>query len=351
MLLTPGPVELTPEISRAQTREMIYHRTKEYREMHVGLIEKVRKLFRSDDGYVITGSGTAGIEASIVSMLGKEDVLFNPNNGKFGERIFEIARIFSEKPPLEQRFEYGKGIDLERVRATIDEKNPTILAMAYNETSTGVCNKIRDICLYAKKKGVITVIDGVSAVGGHELDMRGWGVDVCITGSQKCIGAPPGLALIGINKSAIEKIESNSPKAYYLSLKRYRKSQERSEMPYTPAISLLYSLDAALDLVLKEGIANRIERHRRAGELVRRGLREMGFALFAESGFESNTVTSFKTADADRIKEELKAKYGITIAGGQGEMKGKMLRIGHMANFTEEQLRQCLDAIKEIIAK
>ncbi len=347
MLLTPGPVELAPEINRAQTRKLIHHRTPEYREMHKRIVGMAREFFGSDEAYVITGSGTAGLEAGIASLANEKDSIFIPHNGKFGERLVEISKVFCPKV-VAKKFEYGKGINLERVKAEIDAAKPTMVAFVYCETSTGVSNRAKEIAAYAKKSGALVFVDAVSAAGGHEFDAKGWGVDYVVTGSQKALGAPPGLALVGLNKEALAKIASNSPKAYYLDLRKFAKAQDKWETPDTPAVTLMYSLEEALDIAFREGIAKRIERHRKAGEMVRRRLGEMGFTMFAEKGYESNTVTAFKVASPEqeeRIRKGLLKEEDILISGGQGEMKGKILRIGHMGNFRQEDLERCLNAI------
>lgn len=351
MLLTPGPVELTRKISRAQTRPMIYHRGKEYGELHGRIVASARRLFGSEDAFIITGSGTAGVEACVASCIGEGEKVFVPHNGVFGERLREMCAVYGAKVG-EKRFPYGKGIDVGRVKRELDESRASVLALVFNDTSMGVCNHAREIVEYAKRKGMFTIIDGVSAVGGHELDMREWGVDLCVTASQKCIGAPPGLALIGANREAVERIGKSRPRGCYLDLRKYVEYNAKRETPFTPAVSLMYALDVAFNLLFKEGLDARIERHRKAGEFARKALAGMGFGLFAEKGFESNTVTSFKVSPPDEAGEMMKGlreKYGITIAGGMGGMRGKILRIGHMGNFKEKDLRRCLDAIGELI--
>ncbi len=350
MLLTPGPVELTDAINNAQTKKLIHHRTPEYREMHRRIVARVKEFFGSDEAYVITGSGTAGLEAGIASLAKGSDTVFIPHNGKFGERLVEISRIFCPNV-VEKKFDYGKGISLERVKAEIDEVKPTIVAFVYNETSTGVCNRAKEIAAYAKKGGALVFVDAVSAAGGHEFDAKKWGADYVVTGSQKALGAPPGLALAGLSRDALARIASNSPKAYYLDLRKFAKAQEKAETPDTPAVTLMFSMEEALATAFREGIAARVERHRKAGEFTRRRLLEMGFGMFAEKGFESNTVTAFKVSSpeqAEKISKGLLKEEDILISGGQGEMKGKILRIGHMGNFRQEDLERCLNAIERL---
>lgn len=348
MLLIPGPVDLTDEVRLAQSGRMISHRCQDYREMHASICGKLCKLFDSDSAFIITGSGTAGNEAALASMLSREDRVLCLTNGTFGKRLAEAARVYSDNV-IEKKFESGKGIDLDRVKGDIDASGAGVLAMVYNETSTGVANHVREICRYAKGKGMYVIIDGISAIGGHDMSMREWKVDICTLGSQKCLGAPPGLSLIGVMESAFEKIEKNNVKSFYFDLRKYKKFQEKNETPFTPAISLLFGLREALKALDEEGLRNRIERHRKAGAYLREELQKMGLELFAEKGFESNTVTSIRTEKADFIKNELKSKHGIEISGGMDELKGRLLRIGHLGNFKQSDLEACVAGIREVL--
>jgi len=346
-LFTPGPVDLLREIREAQTRKMVSHRGNEYRELHEQVVENAKRLFGCGEAFIITGSGTAGVEACAASCIRKGETILVPHNGIFGERLREICALHGAKV-ISMEFGYGQGISLERIADEIDSAKPSVLAVVYNETSMGVCNKLKEICQYANEKGIFVIVDGVSAIGGHAFNLEEWGAGICVTASQKCIGAPPGIALIGAGEEAIKRIKENKPNAYYLDLKRYIEYNERKETPFTPAVSLLYAVDSALKILLKDGLEERIERHRRAGEYARNELEKAGFGLFAEKGFWSNTVTSFKVsspAEAESIKKGLEEKYGFTIAGGMGGMKGKILRIGHMGNFKQKDLEKCIKGI------
>ncbi|MEM3400030.1 MAG: aminotransferase class V-fold PLP-dependent enzyme, partial [Candidatus Micrarchaeia archaeon] len=266
------------------------------------------------------------------------------NNGDFGRRLAETCRIYAGGV-IEKEIEWGDGFNIERVKKDIDESGAHVLALVQNETSTGVTNAIEAICKYAKSRGMLVLLDTVSAFIGIPLDMRGWGVDIAVAGSQKCIGAPPGMALIGINEGAVKKINDNEIRSYYLNLKKCLKYKEKEETPYTPAVTLYYALDAAIEEVEREGLKNIQERHRRTAEFVRNELVKRGYKLVAEKGFESPTVTAF-WGDG-KLKDELK-KRGVIIAGGQGKLKGKILRIAHLGKFKPEWYKQLFEMIDEI---
>jgi len=346
VLFNPGPVDVTPEIAAAQAKPMLSHRSGAYHELHARTVANAKKLFGSDDAFLFTASGTAGIEACLMSSLREGETVFVPHNGVFGERLRDACALQGARV-VEKAFPHHQGISLERIKADLDASNATYLAMVYNDTGSAVCNRLKEIVAYAKSKGMFVFVDGVSAIGGHEFRQE-WGVDLCVVGSQKCVGAPPGLALIGTGKGAAERWNSAKMRSRYMSLKSYSEYNAKSETPFTPAVSLVYAMDTALEVLFREGLEARIERHQRAAEYTRTRLSEAGIGLFAEKGFESNTLTALNVSSLDEAKAisgGMREKHGITIAGGLGSEKGKILRIGHMANFRQEDLVRCLDGV------
>jgi len=287
----------------------------------------------------------------LANLVSKDDTALIFTNGTFSKRFADTARMYCNVK--EETIESGKGFNIERAKTIIDSamsnNNAGILGIVHNETSTGVENDIECICKYAKSKGMLVLVDEVSAWGGTKFDMN-WGIDAFAVGSQKCIAAPPGLVLIGLSKDAIAKLEKTTPRTYYLDLKKYRKFGANNETPFTPAVSLFYGLDVALEIVEKEGLEKRIKRHAKAGRFVRKSIQEIGLELVAEKNFESNTVTAFKAAPEklDVIKKGLLSKYNIEIAGGQGDLKGKILRVAHLGNFSMKDLKICMKGIKEL---
>ncbi|VVC72290.1 2-aminoethylphosphonate--pyruvate transaminase [uncultured archaeon] len=345
-MFTPGPVELTREISAAQEKKMISHRGQDYHDLHSRVVGNAKKLFDSSDALIITGSGTAGIEACVASAVPHGGKALAAHNGIFGERLLATCQLYNPDS-TGKKIDYGMGVNLERVKAEIDSVKPDFFGIVLNETSTGVGNKVRDACLYAKKSGAFVFVDGVSGVGGQEFSMRLWGVDLCAVGSQKCIGAPPGIALVGVGENAAEFMKKVKPRTRYLDLNKFIEFNAKSETPFTPAVSLIYAIDEALIELFKEGSGARTERHRKAGEFARQKLSAAGYPLLAEKGFESNTLTAFRISGPEEekaIKDGLKAK-GFAISGGMGEMKGKVMRIGHMANFSQEKLAEVVEIV------
>ncbi len=353
MLLTPGPVPLLDEISKAQCKEMITHRCKEFSELYANLTERLCNYFSAEEAYVITGSGTLGLETLILNLCKKEDKVICFPNGDFGEKLVLTVKVYANADP--RSIEDGKGWNLERAKEAIDGSNANVLAMVYNETSYGIRNHIKEICSYAKSKGMLTIIDGISAWPGTEFDMKEFNVDGFVTGSQKAIGAPPGVALLGLSKEAVERYSSREHiPSYYCDLRRHKKRFEKDrQTPNTPAITLFWALQNAFDVLDRNGgLGVCVKRHADAAAYTRNGLLDMGFGLIAEKGFESNTVTGFvceSPEQAKNIRSRLLSDYNIRIVGSRGAFKEKGLRIAHMGNFEMKDIETALDAIKKIL--
>jgi aspartate aminotransferase-like enzyme len=351
-LFTPGPVTIIKEIADAQCIDMITHRSKEMSDLYSDLVERLKKYLNSQEAYVLTGSGTLGLETLVMNLCEKNDKVICFPNGDFGNKMSLTVKVHSNA--IVNEIEDGKGWNLERAKAAIDESNAKVLSMLYNETSYGIKNNIKDICKYAKSKGMLTIIDGISAWPGMQMDMKKFSVDGFAVGSQKSLGAPPGMVLLGLSKDAVEKYSSRDYiPGYYCDLRRHKKRYELSKQtPNTPAISLFRSLQAAFDIMDKEGGPSAwAKRHKEAAAHVRKRLLNMGFDILAESGFESDTVTGFICKDgteAKKIKSELLEKYDMQIVGSRGPFKENGLRIAHMGNFKIEDFDLLLDAISII---
>jgi aspartate aminotransferase-like enzyme len=352
ILLTPGPVPLAPEISKAQTQEMITHRSKEMSELYNNLVSRLKKYYNAQEAYIITGSGALGLETLILNLCEKDDEVICFPNGDFGDKLAQTVAVHANAKI--HNIEDGKGWNLERAKKHIDSSKAKALVMVYNETSYGIKNDIKDICKYAKSKGMLTIIDGISAWPGIEMDMKKYFVDGFAAGSQKSIGAPPGMVMIGLSKDAAKKYTSREYiPSYYMDLRRHKKRYEKNyQTPNTPAISLFRALRAAFDIMDSVGGPKGWEKkHKDAAAHVRSQLEKMGFPMIAESGFESNTVTGFVCKDADeakKIRSKLLEKYKIQIVGSRGAFKETGLRIAHMGNFRMEHLDLALDAISKI---
>jgi aspartate aminotransferase-like enzyme len=353
ILLAPGPVPVLDEISKAQCREMITHRSAEFTGLYGDLVTRLRAYLGAEEAYVLTGSGALGLETLILNLCEKNDKVLCLPNGDFGDKQATTVKVYAGA--IVHRLDDGKGWSLERAKPLIDSSGAGVLAMVYNETSMGVRNQVKEICSYAKSRGMLTIVDCISAWPGTPLDMKGYDVDAFVAGSQKSIGAPPGMAMLGLSREAVERYTNREHiPSYYCDLRRHKKRYLKDrQTPNTPAITLFWALQKAFDVMDRQGgLAATAKRHSDAAAHVRKRLTEMGFPLIAEAGFESSTVTGFACRDAEQakgIKSRLASEHGIKIVGSRGAFKDNGLRLAHMGNFEMKGLDACLDAIRKML--
>lgn len=349
-LLTPGPVALADPIRMAQSQEMIYHRGSEIKALIGDIVPRLKADFNADHVFLVSGSGTAGIEMGFACLVKQMDKALVLTNGVFGDKLASCSKIYCatqvEKQPL------GNGWDLKRAKALIDGSGATVFAMVYNETSTGVLNDAREICRYAKSKGMVTILDAVSAWAAAPLDIKDFGVDFAATGSQKAMGAAPGMAIVACTEEAMKRAEGISARSFYLDMKKFKKEMETSQTPTTPAVSVLFSMKAALDYIDgKGGLEAHRQKHQKAAAKSREFVTSMGYELFAEEGFYSPTITGFILPDADAMRKRLKEEHQLVTARDFGDLQGKFFRVCHIGNFTDEDLEYAFAAIRKVLGK
>ncbi|MEM2989801.1 MAG: alanine--glyoxylate aminotransferase family protein [Halobacteria archaeon] len=348
LLMIPGPVPVLPRILRAMSKPMIHHRLAEFASILAECEEVLKEVFKTkNDIFIISGSGTAGMETAICNVIDRNDKLICVVNGKFGERFKEIGERYGKTASVE--FEWGSSIELERVEQAL-EGGATAVTLVHNETSTGILNPAREIAKLARKHGALFIMDGITSIGGDDVCVDEWGVDIAICGSQKCLGMPPGLAMVSVSEKAWSVI-NEKPRRYYLDLRAYKKSRAKSQTPYTPALPLFFALQEACRVIKEEGLEQRIKRHRQAAKAIREAAIAMGLELFpklnAISSY-SNTVTAIKLPPGVSDKEFRASvrKKGVIIAGGQEQLSGKIFRIGSMGNFTNKEILTTVQAVE-----
>lgn len=352
-LLTPGPVALVDPIRESQAQEMIYHRGPEIKAIISDIVPRLKKDFNSDHVFLVTGSGTAAIEMGFACVAKPGDKALVLANGTFGDKLVACSKIYcstaSATMPL------GKGWSLERAREHIDRaaaEGATIFAMVYNETSTGVLNDAGAICKYAKGKGMITIVDAVSAWAAAPLDIKAMGIDFAATGSQKAMGAAPGMAIAAFTEEMMKRVEGIPARTFYLDMKKYKKDMDGWQTPTTPAVSVLYSVKAAMDYIdSKGGFDAHRDKHQKAAEKSREFVKSMGYPLFAEEGFYSPTITGFILEGADDIRKKLREEYRLVTARDFGELKGRFFRICHIGNFDDAHLDYAFGCIRKVLGK
>ncbi len=353
-LMIPGPVELTPEVLSEMARPPMGHRTPDFEEILTQCWEDLKYVYQTkNDVILITASGTAAMDAAVSSTIQEGDEFVCIGGGKFGERFSRIVESYGgivKEVPVE----WGRTFDAAEVEKVVSESNAKAITLAHNETSTGVLHDAGTVGRIAKEHGCLFILDAITSLGGDYVKTDEWGVDVCIGGSQKCLGAPPGLSMVAVSGRAWDVIESNDTKSYYLDLASYRKSLKKNTTPFTPSVSLIYGLSRALKEIRDEGLDNRVKRHRTMARATREAAVAMNLELFADRDAASNTVTSMKIPDGltdDDVRGEMKRRFNILLAGGQEGVNGKIFRIGHMGNVGYLELMSVLSALELVLEK
>ncbi|WP_407356626.1 pyridoxal-phosphate-dependent aminotransferase family protein [Methanolobus sp. WCC5] len=355
LLMMPGPVPVAPRVLRAMSKPMINHRGAEFAAMYDDCCEILADVFQSkNDIFIISGSGTAAMEAAIGCTTGKDDVVVTLENGKFGERFKDIAARYGKVNPLEN--EWGHSFDLDEVEKKLEEGAKTV-TLVHNETSVGIQNPAKEIGKLAKKHDALFIMDGVTTLGGDTVNTDEWGVDIAVVGSQKCIAAPPGLSMISVSEKAFDAMVDKERMPYYLDLKAYKKSGDKSQTPYTPAVPLFFGLQEALHIVKEEGMAARIDRHVTCAQAVRAAAAALGLEMFPQlkdgHSHYSNTVSAMKApqgVSGNDIKKDM-LNRGITIAGGQSQLSGKIFRIGSMGNVQPKDIMLTIQELEVVLKK
>ena len=349
--MLPGPTNVPNRVINAMLTPMINHRSDDFRKLYKDIINKTQTVFETEnDVVVLTTSGTGAVETSVINLIKKDDVVIIPVNGEFSTRLADLIENYGGKT-IRINSPYGQNPPIEKIEEAF-EKNSNIKALyvVYNETSTGTTlrnlSKLGDIC---KAHGAYFVVDAVSILGGDELPVDKWNVDICFTATQKALAAPPGIAPISISKEAKKYMIENPPPSQYLNLKRYFKYYNDSfETPFTPALSLFYAYQEALNIIIEEGMENRINRHRKCANAFYSGLEALGFTPFADADSRSNVVLAVNYLpgiDDKKFRELISTKFKVLLAGGFGELKGKVFRVGCMGEVSSYHVMRTLSAI------
>jgi aspartate aminotransferase-like enzyme len=349
--MLPGPTNVPNRVINAMLTPMINHRSDDFRKLYKDIVNKTQTVFETEnDVVVLTTSGTGAVETSVINLIKKDDVVIIPVNGEFSTRLADLIDNYGGKT-IRINSPYGQNPPIEKIEEAF-EKNSNIKALyvVYNETSTGTTlrnlSKLGDIC---KAHGAYFVVDAVSILGGDELPVDKWNVDICFTATQKALAAPPGIAPISISKEAKKYMIENPPPSQYLNLKRYFKYYSDSfETPFTPAISLFYAYQEALNIIIEEGMENRINRHRKCANAFYSGLEALGFTPFADADSRSNVVIAVNYLpgiDDKKFRELISTKFKVLLAGGFGELKGKVFRVGCMGEVSSYHVMRTLSAI------
>jgi len=332
---------------------LIHHRSPEFREIMARVNTNLRYLFQTSRPVVtLACSGTGGVESTVVSLFSPGDTIIAVNGGKFGERWVQMPRVFGLNA-VEIRVQWGEALREEQLREAL-QSHPEAkgVYLTQSETSTGTLTDVKAAArLVHEQSSALVCVDGISSVGAQEMRFDEWGIDACVTGSQKGLMIPPGLAFVALSSRAIEAVERSTMPRFYLDLRRALKSHAADDTPWTPAISLVIGADAALELIRKEGIERVWKRHERLASGLRAGIHAVGLHLFSQAPTASVTAVVLPqgVAWAD-FNRALKIDNGVTVAGGQGDYAGKIFRISHLGYYDELDMIACMAAVERALA-
>jgi aspartate aminotransferase-like enzyme len=354
-LRIPGPTPCPPEVLKAMARPMINHRGAEFHQLINDVTEKMKQVFQTkNDLFLLTGSGTGGLEAAIVNVLSPKDKVLSVSIGVFGDRWANIAKTFGAEV-VNLKFEWGTAADPAAIKKAIKD-NPDIKAVlvTHNETSTGVTNDLGTISKVVKDAGKLLVVDAISSMSSIDVPVDKWGLDVVVTGSQKGWMVPPGMAMVSVSADAWKAFAQAKMPRFYWDFGKAKSYLEKGENPWTPVVSVVFAFGVALDMILKEGLQNVFARHIRIGKMMRDGVKALGLPLFVEEKYASNTVTAVTIPaglDGKIFRQILRDEYEIVITGGQQTLDGKIFRIGHMGLVSEKDIKELLAAMKVTLPK
>jgi len=353
LLFTPGPVTLPKAILREMSKPMISHRSKDFRELFEDTVLRLQQVFKTkNDIAVLTASGTGGVEAALLNVLDVDEKILIPVYGVFSKRAAETAKRIGARPVVLSKSLPNKE---DIFRLIEDNVDATAILIVYNDTSPGITIRfLKDISRKAKEYGILTIVDAVSILGGDVLLTDEWDLDVVITGSQKCLMSPPGLAAVSLSERAWEKVLKTPRRTFYFDFIRYKEYYEkRKETPFTPAINVLHALRKALEIILDVvGYRAWIEMHRRRASFLYSALSALNFKPIMPPEYRSNTVISVKPPERlspEEILSRLKNDYGIYAAGGLEEWKGKIIRFGNMGYISPRSLLSLILSIATIL--
>jgi aspartate aminotransferase-like enzyme len=344
-LFTPGPTPVPPQVLAAGAEPIVHHRGADFREIYAAVLGRLKEVFRTEaDVLLLTASGSGAMESAASNLCATGDRVAVVSHGSFGERWVDIC----EQHGLDVhaiRYEWGERPDPEEVGSSVREAGAGVVLCQQSDTSTGVVSDVR-----ALKEAVgdaTLVVDAVSSLGAVPLETDEWKIDVVVSGSQKALMAPPGLAMVSVPAHVLERTKPS--RSFYFDWRRNKKAQDALDAAFTPAVSIIRSLDVALGLLLEDGLEAAFARHVRLGRAARAGAKAMGLELFSPDDDTAAVVTAIRApdgVDADELLAHLRDRHGVTLAPGQQHLKGKIFRIGHIGWFDVFDIAAALAAVE-----
>jgi len=336
-LFTPGPTPVPPEVLAALAEQVVHHRGPDFRAVFKQTLDRLKDVFRTtSDVLLFTASGTGAMESAVANLCSPGHRVVVVSAGNFGERWVQLAERYGCEVDA-VRYEWGETPSADDVGARLAEVGGArAVFLTQSETSTGVVADVEALAAAIRPSGAHVVVDAVSSLGAVPLEVDAWGIDVAASGSQKALMTPPGLAMAAVSDAVWEPEGRASSPRFYFDWERTRKAQEQLDSAFTPAVSLVSALNVALGLLLEQGLEAAFERHRRLGRACREGIKAMGLELFSPDEDRSAVVTAVNVPDgidAAELLLTLRDRHGVQLIGGQGPLKGKIFRIGHIGYY------------------
>jgi aspartate aminotransferase-like enzyme len=350
LLLTPGPTPVPPEVLQALAQPVIHHRSPDFTAVFESVLERLRAVFRTDgDVLVLTASGTGAFESAFVNVLSPGEKALVVSCGEFGTRWQQLGRAFGvDVEPLD--YAWGETPRADDVERRLRETGAGVAVLVHSETSTGVVSDLEALLAACRRCGALTIVDAISSLGAVPLETDAWGADVVVTGSQKALMTPPGLAFVAISPTALAKSQSATLPRFYWDWAGLLRAQAKGSTRFTPATSTVVALAEALRLLLADGLETAFARHVAIGRACRAGLKALGLELYSPDEDRSAVLTAALTppgVDAVALRLALRDRHGITIAGGHGDLVSRLFRIGHIGHVGLDDIVTALDAIEQ----
>ena len=351
-LMTPGPTPLPPAVSLAMAEPMVYHRAPDFIDVYARVLARLKEVFQTqNDVLLFTSSGSGAMESAVANLVRPGEPAFVASCGKFGERWAELCQAYGARTEHWET-EWGRKIDPAELDRRLGRGDGVeVVFTSFSETSTGVVNDLRELTEVCHRHDALIAVDAVSGMGAVPLPQDAWGVDVVVAGSQKALMTPPGLAFASPNPAALDRAATAPGGRFYFDWGRTLEGQRKDppDSPFTPAVALVRALDVALAMIADEGLEQVYERHRLLGRATREAARGLDLELLGDNDDNSNVVTAIRlpdSIDGGAVPKLMRDRFGITIAGGQGRLKGKIARVAHCGYFGAHDIVVTIGALE-----
>ena len=353
--MTPGPTPVPPQVLAAMALPIVHHRSPDFRPTYRQALDRLKEVYRTRGEVLLyTASGTAGLESVVANLTSPGDRVVAISAGYFGERWADIARAYG--CDVEHiAYEWGETPSAADLRARLSELGgASVVLVTQSETSTGVVCDVQAFAAAAKEAGALVAVDAISSLGAVPCETDEWGLDSVVSGSQKALMSPPGLMAVSVSDAAWNAREGATAPRFYLDWERTRVAQESLDAAFTPAVSIVVGLNVALGLILERGLEAAFDEHVRLGRACREGVKAMGLELFSPDDDSSAVVTTVRVPDSidgSQLLLDLRDRFGITLAPGQGPLKGKVFRVGHLGYYDVFDITTALAGIELALAE